>query len=160
MTISIRPIQPSDNQEIAVIIRDALTEFNAAHPGTVYFDPTTDSLYQLFREPGSHYFIATAGEKLLGGGGYFPTTGLPPKTCELVKMYLRPEARGTGLGSRMIEDILQHAHAAGYEQIYLETMPELKPALKTYARFGFEYLKAPLGNSGHDGCSLWMLRKL
>jgi putative acetyltransferase len=39
-------------------------------------------------------------------------------------------------------------------------MPELKQALKVYAKFGFEYLKGPMGNSGHTGCSLWMLKKL
>ena len=52
------------------------------------------------------------------------------------------------------------AKAMGYQQIYLETMPELKPALGIYARFGFNYLQGPLGNSGHTGCSLWMLRSL
>ena len=46
------------------------------------------------------------------------------------------------------------------KKIYLETMPELKQALSVYEKFGFEYLKGPMGNSGHTGCSLWMLKKL
>ena len=52
------------------------------------------------------------------------------------------------------------AQAAGYSQVYLESMPELKQALKVYAKFGFSYLKGPMGNSGHTGCSLWMLKSL
>ena len=40
----LHPIQPSDNAAIAKIIRDTLTEFGAAHPGTVYYDKTTDTL--------------------------------------------------------------------------------------------------------------------
>ncbi|MCW3118792.1 MAG: family N-acetyltransferase, partial [Chitinophagaceae bacterium] len=92
--------------------------------------------------------------------GIYPTEGLPEKTCELVKMYLLPEGRGRGLGKIMIEKRLQFANDSGYRQFYLETMPELKQALKVYEKFGFDYLKGPLGNSGHTGCSLWMLKKL
>jgi putative acetyltransferase len=44
--------------------------------------------------------------------------------------------------------------------MYLETMPELKPALKAYERFGFQYLSAPMGNTGHFGCDRWMIKRL
>ena len=160
MNITIRPIQPSDNAALAVIIRSALKEFGANHPGTVYYDATTDALYELFREPHSGYFVALIDDKIVGGGGIFPTEGLPEGTCELVKMYLSPEARGTGLGRNLIETSLAFAKETGYKNVYLETMPELKQALKVYARFGFDYLSAPMGNSGHTGCSLWMLKQL
>ena len=56
--IQIRPIAPSDNLLLAKVIRDALTEFGANKPGTVFFDPTTDALYELFQTKGSAYFIA------------------------------------------------------------------------------------------------------
>ncbi|HEX2845592.1 MAG TPA: GNAT family N-acetyltransferase [Chitinophagaceae bacterium] len=160
MNITIRPIQPSDNAALAVIIRSALKEFGANHPGTVYYDATTDALYELFREQGSGYFVAQIDGRIVGGGGIFPTEGLPEGTCELVKMYLSPEARGTGLGKKLIETSLAFAKETGYRNVYLETMPELKQALKVYARFGFDYLSAPMGNSGHTGCSLWMLKQL
>jgi putative acetyltransferase len=39
-------------------------------------------------------------------------------------------------------------------------MPELKRALKVYEFFGFTYLPAPLENSGHFGCELWMIKEL
>lgn len=160
MNINIRPILPSDNAALAVIIRSALKEFGANHPGTVYYDATTDALYELFREQGSGYFVALIDGRIVGGGGIFPTEGLPEGTCELVKMYLSPEARGTGLGKKLIETSLAFAQETGYKNVYLETMPELKQALKVYARFGFDYLSAPMGNSGHTGCSLWMLKQL
>jgi len=60
----------------------------------------------------------------------------------------------------LIEKCLAIAKDYGYQQVYLESMPELKQALSMYAKFGFEYLKGPMGNSGHTGCSLWMLRSL
>lgn len=158
--IIIRTIQPSDNAALAVIVRDSLAEFGANKPGTVFYDPTTDALYELFQTKGSVYFVAEDDGKLLGGGGIFPTEGLPHKTCELVKMYLHKDARGKGLGKRMIEQCLTWAKDNGYEQVYLETMPELKQALKVYEFFGFEYLNGPMGNSGHFGCDRWMLKKM
>ena len=158
--VFIRPIESKDNAQIAKVIRDTLVEFGANHPGTVYDDPTTDDLYTLFRKDGSAYDVAEYRGRIIGGGGIFPSDGLPPGTCELVKMYLLPEARGIGLGSRMIRRCMDAAIANGFTNIYLETMPELRQAMKTYEKFGFAYLSGPMGNTGHCGCSVWMLKEL
>ena len=158
--IIIRTIQPADNPALANVIRSTLTEFNADHPGTVYYDATTDALYELFQKERAVYHVAAINGVVVGGGGIYPTEGLPNDTCELVKMYLLPQARGMGLGKLLIEKSIEQAKEKGFKKIYLESMPELKQALKVYAKFGFEYLKAPMGNSGHTGCSLWMLREL
>lgn len=159
-TIHIRTIQPSDNPFIAKVIRDTLKEFGANHPGTVYYDETTDHLSDLFNVKGSTYFIAEENGVILGGVGIYPTEGLPEDTCELVKMYLVPSARNKGLGGLLINKLLEYAKEAGYKQVYLESMPELQKALSVYEKFGFEYLTGPMGNSGHFGCSRWMLKKL
>lgn len=156
--IAIRTIRQTDNPYLAKIVKDTLAEFGANHPNTVYYDPTTDALYDLFQEQGAAYFVAEIDGKIVGGGGIYPTKELPNDTCELVKMYLLPQARGLGLGRTLIEKSLAAAKEMGYKNVYLESMPELKQALKVYAKFGFEYLKGPMGNSGHTGCSLWMLK--
>lgn len=160
MKVFIRPIQQDDNPFLAKIVRDTLAEFGANHPGTVYYDATTDALHELFQKEGAAYFVAETDNEVVGGGGIYPTDGLPEDTCELVKMYLLPKARGTGLGKTLIDTSIAFAKEAGYKNVYLESMPELKQALKVYAKFGFEYLKGPMGNSGHTGCSLWMLKRL
>jgi len=158
--ISIRNIRQSDNPFLSKIVKGTLAEFGANHPNTVYYDPTTDALYELFQEKGAAYFVAEIDNEIVGGSGIYPTKGLPEDTCELVKMYLLPHARGLGLGRTLIEKSLAYAKEAGYKNVYLESMPELRQALKVYAKFGFEYLNGPLGNSGHTGCSLWMIKKL
>ncbi len=159
--IIIRKIKEEDNAAIAKVIRQTLEEFGAAHPGTVYFDASTDALFQLFRQtPGSVYFIAEKEGDVVGGGGIFPSPGLPPDTCELVKMYLLPLVRGIGLGRKIIQQCIASAKEAGYQNIYLETMPELKKALDTYEKFGFEYIDHPMGATGHFGCDLWMLGRI
>ncbi len=157
---SIRFIEPKDNVALAAVIRAALTEFGANKPGTVYFDPTTDQLFQLFETPGSVYHVAEKDNEILGGCGIFPTVGLPDKTCELVKLYLAPSARGTGLGKALMLKAMAWAKEAGYEQVYLETMPELSNAVTMYEKLGYNRLTKALGNSGHDGCSIWMLKAL
>jgi putative acetyltransferase len=158
--IKIRIIEEKDNASLAQLIRKTLKEFGANHPGTVYFDDSTDHLFEIFESPRSIYFVAELNNEIVGGGGIFPTAGLPADTCELVKMYLYPQVRGIGLGSMLIQKCIDYAKEAGYKTIYLETMPELKQALKTYEKFGFEYIHHPMGNSGHFGCELWMLKRV
>lgn len=157
----VRAIQPGDNAAMAIIIRNSLEEFGAAKAGTVYFDPTTDHLFELFRDtPGSAYFILEVDGRVAGGAGIFPTDDLPAGTCELVKMYLHKDARNKGFGRKMITYCIDTAIALGYTQIYLESMPELNKAVSIYERFGFQYLPAPMGRSGHTGCDIWMLLPL
>ena len=158
--ITIRPIEHSDNQPLAVIIRNTLAEFGANHPGTVFFDATTDTLYEVFKKERSAYFVAELDGKIVGGGGIYPTEGLPEDTCELVKMYLVPDARGIGLGKQLLDKCFATARSYGFGQIYLETMPELKLALRMYEKSGFSYLFSPMGNSGHFGCDLHLSRTL
>jgi putative acetyltransferase len=158
--ITIRPIEQKDNAALAKVIRTALEEFGANKPGTVYFDASTDALYEVFRTPGSYYFVATINDELVGGGGIFPTENLPTGTCELVKLYLNASARGTGLGKKLLEKSMQWAKENGYTQVYLESMPELSKAVSIYEKVGFTRINQPLGNSGHCGCDIWMTKQL
>lgn len=158
--ITIRPIQFNDNRAIAGIIRSSLAEFGANKPGTVFYDESTDHLFELFQHKGSGYLIAEREGIVLGGAGIFPSNGLPDGTCELVKMYLSPEARGFGLGRKLIDQSLKMARSLGYSRVYLETMPELKQAVKVYEKFGFGYLPGPMGNTGHFGCDVWMVKEI
>jgi putative acetyltransferase len=155
--VFIRTIQPEDNRALALIVRNTLAEFGANHPGTVFYDPTTDDLFNVFQKDRSIYYVAELNNEIAGGAGIYPSNGLPVDTCELVKMYLIPQARGLGLGKELINRSLAFAKETGYKKVYLETMPELKQALKVYEKFGFKYLDGPMGNTGHFGCDRWMI---
>jgi len=158
--IFIRNIALDDNEAIAKVIRAALTEFGANKPGTVFYDSTTDHLFELFQIPGAIYYIAELNGNLVGGAGIYPTEGLPDKTCELVKLYLHKDARGIGLGKQLLLKSMQWAKENGYEQVYLESMPELSKAVSIYENVGFKKIHHALGNSGHDGCDIWMIKNL
>ena len=118
----VRPVSENDNQVLAGIIRSVLAEFKANRSGTVYYDPTTDDLFSLFNKEKAMYWVAEINNEIVGGGGVYPTANLPNGCCELVKLYLLPNARGIGLGSALIQKCFESAIGFGYTQMYLETI--------------------------------------
>jgi putative acetyltransferase len=158
--ITIETIRQEDNAAIATLIREVLTEFGADRPGTVFTDPTTDNLFELFSTNPSVYFIARDNDIIVGGCGIYPTNGLPEGCIELVKLYVGKSHRSIGLGKQLMERAIEAAVLQGYREIYLETLPELHLAVGLYERLGFEYLDQPYGNSGHFACDLWMRKKI
>ena len=158
-TYTLRNIEPQDNADIARIIRSCLKEFGADKPGTVYYEESTDNLFGLYSEEKSVYFIAEIEGRILGGGGISPTNGLSEDTCELVKMYLLPEARGKGIGAALIKKCLETAKQKGFNKVYLESLPELSRAITLYEKFGFQKLSRPLGNTGHLS-GVWMIKEI
>ena len=160
MHTQIRPIEQKDDAEVGQLIRTVLTEFKANKLGTAYYDESTSHLSTLFENYKAAYWVIEENKEIIGCGGIFPTEGLPDKTCELVKLYLYPTARGKGLGRDLMFKCFEKAKELGYENIYLESMPELNQAVSLYEKIGFEHLACSLGNSGHFGCDIWMVRKL
>jgi len=157
MAITYRVINEKDNQELAEVIRTVLREFKIDKPGTVYTDPTTDHLSSVFKTEKSAYWIAEEGGKIIGGCGIYPTSGLPAGCVELVKLYTSAAARGKGVGKMLMQKSIESAQGFGYNQIYLESFPELTTAIGMYEKAGFKKLSASLGNSGHFACNVWML---
>ncbi len=156
----VRAIEKGDNQAIAAVIRAVLEEHKMNKPGTVYTDPTTDDLFSLFQQPKSFYWILEKDGEIVGGCGVFPTKGLPEKYGELVKLYLSSNYRGQGLGKMLLNKCAEDAKGFGYESLYLESMPELNSAVGLYRSVGYQEIDAPLGESGHFACNLWMIKQL
>ncbi|MBS7563282.1 GNAT family N-acetyltransferase [Mucilaginibacter sp. Bleaf8] len=157
---TIRPVEERDNKIIASVIRTVLSEFGVNKPGTVYTDPTTDDLYSLFKQPQSAYWVVEMNGVIVGGAGIYPTDGLPEGYCEMVKLYLLPQTRGLGIGKALIQQCFIKAAQLGFKYVYLESMPELSGAISLYRKMGFQHLTAPLGNSGHFACDIWMVKAL
>jgi len=157
---SIQKVKKEDNKALAAMIRAVFIEHDAPQAGTVYSDPTTDNLYQLFRHPKSVLWVAKVEGKPVGCCGIYPTEGLAEDCTELVKFYLDQTYRGQGIGLALMQKSIASAQALGYQSMYLESIPHYNKAIGMYEKQGFVMLDHPLGNSGHNGCDVWMLKQL
>ena len=159
--MSLRLVQPADNPVLAQLIKAVFIEYNAPKEGTVYSDPTTNKLYDLFLEEKSVLWVAEDNNgKIVGCCGIYPTEGLPENCAELVKFYISSEGRGKGFGKELMSQSILSAKEMGYSKIYIESLPEFANAVRIYEKQGFEKLAEPLGNSGHTSCDIWMLKEL
>ena len=158
--IVFRQIQPSDNLPLAKMIRQVFEEFDAPRTGTVFSDPTTDALFDLFQTTGAVLWVAEKNGQTMGCCGVYPTPGLPGHCAELVKFYLSPEIRGNGTGRYLMDQCIASARDFGYKQLYIESLPVFSKAIGMYEKAGFRRLTKPLGQSGHCSCDVWMLLEL
>lgn len=160
MNSIIRKIQKEDNLALATMIRQVFIEHNAPQEGTVYSDPTTDHLFELFQEENSILWVLEMDGNPVGCCGLFPTQGLPENCVELVKFYISKEARGKGFGLELMNKTIDSAIEMGYKSVYIESLPEYAKAVNMYLQAGFKQLNQALGNSGHTACNLWFLKEI
>jgi putative acetyltransferase len=154
--LKLRPIEPRDDAAVAGIIRQVMPEFGADGPGFAIHDPEVNGMSGAYARPGRAYWVVEdASGRVVGGGGIAPLDGNEPGVCELRKMYFLPEARGRGVGERLLRQCLSFAREAGYRTCYLETLAGMEQAQKLYRRLGFQPLCAPMGATGHFGCDRW-----
>lgn len=157
----LRPIETRDDRAMAAIIRDVMTEHGASGAGFAIHDAEVDAMSKAYRMPHSRYFVVVRdGKVVVGGGGFAPLANGGAKTCELRKMYFRPECRGLGIGRALLERLLVEMRRCGYRRCYLETLESMKAARKLYEECGFRPRCSPLGDTGHFSCDAWYERAL
>ena len=69
--------------------------------------------------------------------GCFAIRKFESTICELKRMYLREEVRGSGLGKQMLLQSIETAKSMQYQKMRLDTLPTMKPAIELYQKMGF-----------------------
>jgi putative acetyltransferase len=156
----IRPAAIQDVDEVLRIISDVRREFGLLGRVDSLLEPADYLFLEVYRQPRSAYFVAEIGGRIVGGAGISPLIHGDLTTCELQRMYLRPEGRGSGIGQALLDVCLKAARSFGFERCYAETIAEMTSALSFYGRNGFSLLAEPLGCPGHCHNDRWLMLTL
>ena len=157
--MNVRFIKKEDNASVKELIQTSLEEIGLDIPGTAYFDPCINNLYEYYTiNKNANYWIIEHENKIVGGVGIAPFSS-DNKICELQKIYVAKAFRGLGLSNRLMNVALEYA-STHYEQCYLETHTILNSAGHLYKKYDFKLLDQPIIGSEHSAMNAWYLKNL
>jgi DNA-binding MarR family transcriptional regulator/GNAT superfamily N-acetyltransferase len=98
-----------------------------------------EEFYNLPEAPPKNLWIAERNGKILGSVFVIPKDG-SSETAKLRMLYVEPEARGLGIGTLLVKQVVSFTREKGYKRIWLWTQENLASARKIYAAQGFEMI--------------------
>jgi ribosomal protein S18 acetylase RimI-like enzyme len=102
------------------------------------FERELQELPGAYSPPEGRLLLAYAGGELAGCVALRP---LEAETCELKRLYVRPQFRGRGVGRALTAAALAAAREAGYSRIRLDTVPAMAEARALYRSLGFREIE-------------------
>lgn len=104
-------------------------------------DSEWQTLPGAYARPGGGLLLATISGQAAGCVALRPFP--KPSTCEMKRLFVAPEGRGSGAGRALIESVVRLARDLGYTFMRLDTHPAtMAAAVKLYREFGFRGVAA------------------
>src|SRR5262245_32642763 len=132
-TVDIRPIDP-EHADARYCLAEYIAELNRR--STRGFDPArgATALPHEVRPPAGAFFVAYLHGEAIGCGAVKHHDDAP---AEIKRMWLAPQARGLGLGRRLLETLEECALAGGARVAHIETSDVLTEAISLYRSAGW-----------------------
>lgn len=99
-----------------------------------------DDMAQLdkFSPPTGRLLLAEWEERMVGIAGL---RSLDAKTAEVKRMYVRPKARGQGVGRALLQSLIREARQIGYQRVRLDSARFMTAAHALYLSAGFREIE-------------------
>jgi ribosomal protein S18 acetylase RimI-like enzyme len=136
--ITVRRLSPADAALFRAVRLEGLARDPDAFASTIEEEGEKPPSFFAERIAAAAAFAAFRGAELLGVAGFYIQPG--PKHAHkgtLWGMFVRPQARGAGVGAMLVEAVIEHARTR-VELIELTVISENGTARRLYERFGFE----------------------
>lgn len=100
-----------------------------------------------YAPPTGALLLAVDGKQAAGCVAVRP---LKESICEMKRLYVRPQYRGTGLGRLLAKHIIAEAEKLSYDLMKLDTLATLNEAMGLYQSLGFSQTDAYYHNPLED----------
>jgi GNAT superfamily N-acetyltransferase len=120
-------------------------EIDLAHQG---FDAELAALPGVYGPPDGEILLAKRADHVLGCIALKPLA--PPRVAEIKRLFVREQMRGIGVGKALVGAVIDTARALGYDEIKLDTLPQMQGAIALYKACGFAPI-APYGSHPYPG---------
>ncbi|HEY4472348.1 MAG TPA: GNAT family N-acetyltransferase [Stellaceae bacterium] len=131
-------ISQANSQEDLEIARALFRAYAESLPFSLDFQnfaTELDALPAPYNPPAGCLLIARQDGDAIGVIGLKP---FAPGIAEIKRLYVLPEARGTGLGRALADRAIAEARVKGYERVRLDThRPSMAAAITLYRKLGF-----------------------
>jgi ribosomal protein S18 acetylase RimI-like enzyme len=102
------------------------------------FDKEVAGLPGEYAPPDGTLLLAKVNRK---DAGCVALRKIDSSTCEMKRLYVRPEFRGRGMGRSLAIAVIREAIKIGYSSMKLDTVPSMKEAIPLYQSLGFREIK-------------------